>query len=129
MCLECFNQRLLLYSCPEHELAPTGLDIQKFDYDLVQEYLAWDRAKKAPFDWCSVCPSAAFYKCVTESEEAGIECGCGLRLCEECAALMTSQFDGDLMDMVAGRIANAEELEDLRADAELLENEYFVNRF
>ena len=132
MCPQCTLTRLKIAVCGEHQL--TMLDGERIESERVFDFLLPGMASQAPFDWCSVCPSAAVYSCTRstdlevltashDEDNEGIS-SCGLRLCECCAAKLVSEYSGSLTTMIT-------DLEDevgmdafsLRADANFLRSD------
>ena len=132
MCPQCTLTRLEIAACGEHQL--TMLDGEIFEPERVFGFLLPGMASQAPFDWCSVCPSAAVYGCTKSTDldvlaasndesNVGIS-GCGLRLCEFCASKLVREYSGSLTTMIT-------DLEDevgmdalsLRADANFLRSD------
>ena len=139
MCDWCTLERLGIAACKDHDIQPIGgLDPDTFDFETVTHWMAPGMAASAPFPWCSVCPSPAFFQCCktgdsneemrneeggergdnAKQEEKG---GCGLMLCESCAATLVNEKAGDLGALVAS-LKEQDVIGgfSLRADAELL---------
>ena len=108
MCQQCTLTRLGIAACGEHQL--TMLNRLRLGGECVEDYLLPGMASQAPFDWCSVCLSAAAYGCTKSTElevlaasddgDKGEIPGCGLRLCEDCAAKLVSEYSGSLTTMI-----------------------------
>ena len=118
-CTEC---RLRIAKCPDHDLQPIPqTNADNFEYGSVDDYLRRGEAAKAPFQWCSVCPSPAFYACQTFPLEGYVDkSGCGLLLCEQCTVMLICDFSGDLTSLIASKEMDEEGPLKLRADAPLL---------
>ena len=136
MCVTCIGHRVRILSCEAHVFdAIPGTDPNTFDYSAVLPFASPDEDRRAPFPWCDVCLAAAFFECVAPCEEAGERpCdaprtvrGCGLRVCEECAEGLEGTYEGDLPALVETRWDDPQDRLELRADAELLANNYFFN--
>ncbi|KAL8736487.1 MAG: hypothetical protein Q9166_000279 [cf. Caloplaca sp. 2 TL-2023] len=136
MCAACTFERFQIFGCEGHELVGLeGMDVESFDQGQVFEFLAGEGpAAEGPegeigWEWCSVCPNAAFYGCcrlssvcLSDSGEDSESVGCGLRLCEECAILLT-ECGGDLGEAIWRKreeAATAGNEFAVRADAEFL---------
>ena len=128
MCLSCANLRCNVLACAEHEFKQIA-DPLTFDDDQIHEYLQPSIAGKAPFEWCSVCLSAAFYACTTPPDELPNAEGCGLKLCEDCFMMLEKDYDGDFVTMIEVRMMDDEDLADMRADVELFTSNQFLERF
>ncbi|KAL8964239.1 MAG: hypothetical protein Q9183_004593 [Haloplaca sp. 2 TL-2023] len=65
MCTACTVDRIQIIACDEHSLVPLdGTDSDTFPHERVTEYLLSDEPEKECFwEWCSICPSAAFWGC------------------------------------------------------------------
>lgn len=111
MCQFCTTDRLRITACKNHEFEPIeGMDPESFDYKAVEEWMMPGMASLAPFAWCSICPSPAFFSCSTKpdidmdgQEEdlyLGDQKGCGLLLCEACAINLVSEHEGKLDRMI-----------------------------
>ena len=132
MCDSCTLDRTLIAVCRAHELEPmVGMDPENFAYDSILEFLMPGKAATAPFEWCSVCPAPAFFRCCKKmeidmlSEEVdeglGGGNGCGLVLCEFCAVTLVGEHDGYLEAMIdAMRLERLDEGFGLRADVDFL---------
>lgn len=107
MCEFCTTDRLKITACQNHEIEPIeGMDPGKFDYKAVTEWMMPGMASLAPFAWCSICPSPAFFSCSTkpdievdghgEDSYLGDQKGCGLLLCESCAVALVGEHQGNL---------------------------------
>ena len=132
MCEFCTLDRLKMTACRNHDIEPIeGMDPEKFDYDAVMEWMMPGMASLAPFAWCSICPSPAFYFCSTKpsidtdgQEEdlfLGDQKGCGLLLCNSCAIPLVSEHGGKL-DRLIDSLENDEDDGGfgIRADASFL---------
>ena len=137
MCWQCTMSRFLTATCSDHDIQPIQeMDPNTFDYDSVPEWLISGHAASAPFEWCSVCLSAAFY-CCTANTFGGFGAllgeegrGCGLMLCEECEERLRSEFTGNLTLMIANLQAHAGGDAQIRADVSLLRvDEQLVMKF
>lgn len=132
MCQWCTLERLSIRACVEHDIQPIqGRDPDRFDEDEVLAQILKDSSGLAPFPWCSICLNAAFFKCYSgkkshaevdegrRNEQEGI--GCGLQLCEACAAVLVNEKEGDLSALIKGLVLEEKAQGfSLRADAELL---------
>lgn len=133
MCGSCTLERLMIAACSAHDMQPLpGMDAATFDLGSIADYMMPGTAASAPFAWCSVCPSPAFYGCRQKTAPAEDESeadrvllgevdGCGLRLCGSCALKLADEHDGileRLIDRLKLDAGNAEFA--LRADAEFL---------
>ena len=107
MCEFCTTDRLKITACRNHEIEPIeGMDPNNFDYKAVTEWMMPGMTSLAPFAWCSICPSPAFFSCSTrpdididEQEEdlyLGDQKGCGLLLCESCTVTLVNEHEGKL---------------------------------
>ena len=135
MCDSCTLDRTLIAFCGVHELEPIqGMDPKNFAYHSVLDFMMPGMAATAPFEWCSVCPAPAFFRCCKkmhmdildeeEDEELGGGNGCGLALCEFCAVTLVGEHDGNLEGMInAMRLECADEGFGLRADVDFLHPE------
>ena len=136
MCSSCTLERLMIAACGSHDMQPLpGMDLASFDFGSVTDHMTPGTAASAPFAWCSVCPSPAFYACRRkpplcnddddDESEAGHVLGnvhgCGLRLCAGCTAKLADDHDGVLDRLIAQLKLDAGGAEFLiRADAEFL---------
>ncbi|KAG8531198.1 uncharacterized protein KY384_004556 [Bacidia gigantensis] len=131
MCDTCTLERLMIAACHVHELEPIeGSDPATFDFTSITEHMMPGMAASAPFQWCSVCPAPAFFKCAKKSGLEGMqdggEClpnehGCGLGLCEFCAVSLVGEHDGNLGGLIdAMSKQRADEGFGLRADVDFL---------
>ena len=132
MCYSCTLERATIAACDVHEIEPIeNMDPNDFAYDIVMDFMMPGMAASAPFQWCSVCPSPAFFKCCKKMDtgmmkEEGDEghgggSGCGLMLCEYCAVTLVGGHDGNLEALIdAMRIDRANEGYGLRADVDFL---------
>ncbi len=113
MCEFCTTDRLKITACKTHSIEPIkSMDSQKFDYETVLEWMMPGMASLAPFAWCSICPSPAFYCCSTKSDidedgqggdpYLGDQKGCGLLLCNSCAITLVSEHKGKLDKLIDG---------------------------
>ena len=137
MCEFCTMDRLKITACRNHEIEPIeNMDPENFDYTAAMEWMMPDTAS-APFEWCSICPSPAFFSCSTkpdvdmdvEEEDLylGDQQGCGLLLCKFCAVALVNEYEGKLDKL----IDSLENLENeggdegfvIRADARFLHPE------
>ena len=107
MCEFCTTDRLKITACKNHDMQLIqGMDPEKFDYGSVMEWMMPGMASLAPFAWCSICPSPAFFCCSTKSDiemdgqaedlYLGDQKGCGLLLCESCATSLVNEHEGKL---------------------------------
>ncbi|MCJ1338642.1 hypothetical protein MMC09_003931 [Bachmanniomyces sp. S44760] len=135
MCIECTYERMMLIACSDHEIWPiTGIDPNQFNDSTVLEWLMPRMATEAPFDWCTVCPSPAFFTCRKQcspdlmavdthalGSDYGQEAGCGLKLCESCAVSFLEEHRGNLTGLIL-RLAEDQDVGtfDIRADATLV---------
>ena len=132
MCYSCTLERAVISACGVHELEPiVNMDPEDFAYDIIMEFMMPGMAASAPFRWCSVCPSPAFFRCCKKMDaemvdEEGCEGmgggnGCGLLLCEYCAVTLVGEHDGHLDALIdAMSIDKANEGYGLRADVDFL---------
>ncbi|MCJ1368291.1 hypothetical protein MMC16_007433 [Acarospora aff. strigata] len=108
MCVACTMDRLRIHFCKEHKIRPIpGSDPESFDFDAAFKGLdpTCDTAPELT-QWCSICSSPAFFHCTAQQETDiyGVPAtpgspdatGCGLLLCESCAAALTGDHKGDL---------------------------------
>ncbi|CAD6580288.1 MAG: hypothetical protein ASARMPRED_009413 [Alectoria sarmentosa] len=111
MCEFCTTDRLKITACQSHEIQPIeGMDPGKFDYKAVTEWMMPGMASLAPFAWCSICPSPAFFFCSTkpdievdghgEDSYLGDQKGCGLLLCESCVVTLVGEHQGNLDSLI-----------------------------
>lgn len=132
MCEFCTTDRLRITACKNHVVEPIeGMNPEDFDYKAVEEWMMPGMASLAPFAWCSICPSPAFFSCSTkpdidmEGQEddlyLGDQKGCGLLLCEACAVSLLSEHEGKL-DRLIDSLENDRDHEGfgVRADASFL---------
>lgn len=107
MCEFCTTDRLKITACMNHEIEPIeGMDPENFDHSTMMEWMMPGMASLAPFAWCSICPSPAFFCCSTrpdvdmdgqaENLYLGDQKGCGLVLCESCAVALLREHEGKL---------------------------------
>lgn len=135
MCEFCTTDRLKITACNNHEIEPIeGMDPDNFDFNAIMEWMMPGMASLAPFSWCSICPSPAFFSCTTKpdinmdnQEEdlyLGDQKGCGLLLCESCAITLVSEHEGKL-DRLIDSLGNDRGAGGfgIRADASLLHSE------
>ena len=137
MCTGCTHDRLMLLFCGNHEqeldLQPIeGMNPHTFEFEIVMDFLAPGAAVHAPWKWCAVCPSPAFYECVKDVkrlEEVGMKRkgdgitagrGCGLVLCDVCALALVQEHGGNLDSLISTMKQNKGNTFAVRADAELL---------
>ena len=135
MCDMCTLERIMIAACRIHELEPIeGMSPDDFAFEMVVDYLMPGSAASAPFQWCSVCPAPAFFRCHKKMDirmEGGNgerypegDDGCGLVLCEDCAVSLDEEHDGQLELMIDGmRVERAADAFSLRADVEFLHTE------
>ena len=113
MCAFCTTDRLKITACQKHEMQLIeGMDPETFDYQAVTEWMMPGMASLAPFAWCSICPSPAFFCCSTKPDidmdgqevnlYLGEQKGCGLLLCEACATNLVNEHEGKLEDLIDG---------------------------
>ena len=111
MCEFCTTDRLKITACKNHEIQLIeGMDPANFDYKAVMEWMMPGMASLAPFAWCSICPSPAFFCCSTKPDidmdgqeddlYLGDQKGCGLLLCESCAVALVSEHEGKLDQLI-----------------------------
>ena len=128
MCPSCTLERFTIIACETHELSLLStVPSTPIDQDRIMEVLSGE--VKATWEWCSICPSPALYECCRPSSlwlaDAGEDLesvGCGLKLCEDCAIILT-ECAGNLEEAVWRKMeeAGAEGNEfAVRADAEFL---------
>lgn len=132
MCHGCTTARMSILVCIGHEIeALEGVDPCHF---LRGSYLDWlepNRASSAPFTWCSICPAPASYRCCAtddcefegEDTTSPAEKGCGLHLCQSCAAALVNQHNlslEGLIDKLEKAMEVTEGIFELRADANFL---------
>lgn len=135
MCEFCTTDRLKITACTNHEIEPIeGTDPEKFDHSTMMEWMMPGMASLAPFTWCSICPSPAFYCCSTRPDIdmdgqaddlcLGDQKGCGLMLCESCAIALTSEHEGKL-DRLIDSLENSGDNGGfgIRADANFVHSE------
>jgi len=132
MCHMCTLERLMITACKIHETEPIeGLDPENFDFRGVMDWMMPGMASSAPFEWCSVCPAPAFFKCCKKQAIDAVEGdgganpesdkGCGLLLCEPCAVNLIQQHKGDLTSLIDELRGNKEgEGYGIRADVDFL---------
>ena len=93
MCVSCTTQRVAIMGCNHHEFEPLELDprlLVRGEMEksaqalLVNDTAGGELAEQTK--WCSICPSAAAFRCWTPTllDEAG----CGLQVCENCNDLL-----------------------------------------
>ena len=135
MCEFCTTDRLKVTACPNHCIEPIeGMDPENFDYKAVMEWMMPGMASLAPFKWCSICPSPAFFSCSTKTEieldgqvediYPGDHKGCGLFLCESCAVTLVNETEGKLDRLIDGlEDDSAGEGFGIRADASFLHSD------
>lgn len=138
MCEFCTTARLKITACRSHDIEPIeSMDPETFDYTAVMECMMPGMASSAPFKWCSICLSPAFFSCSTKSDVdmeveeedlyLGDQKGCGLLLCNSCAVALVSEHEGKL-DKLIDSLENLENDGDdegfvIRADARFLHPE------
>ena len=133
MCEYCTIDRIRVLSCRNHEIQPIeGMDPEEFDYSAIMDAFEPGKAASASFDWCSICPTPAFFACGTkddiggEMEELDLQDtqGCGLMLCESCAVSLVNDHDCHL-DGLLDRLKMDEEDGgfNFRADADFLHSQ------
>lgn len=132
MCEFCTTDRLKITACKNHEIEPiASMDPDKFDYKGVMEWMMPGMASLAPFAWCSICPSPAFYCCsakpgidmIGQEEDLylGDQKGCGLLLCESCAVTLIGGHEGKLDRLIDSLEKDGEDGGfGIRADANFL---------
>ena len=131
MCQGCTLERLMIAACRVHELESledAGIKdagAMDTDFGAVMEYMMPD-APPAPFEWCSICPSPAYYACCKKPDlDLGLDLGgtkgCGLLLCENCTASLLSEHSGCLDALIDNLKSDGSGgAFGLRADAEFL---------
>ncbi|KAI9770710.1 MAG: hypothetical protein M1840_002960 [Geoglossum simile] len=139
MCEICTMERVMICTCKDHGIHPLpGRSPKDFDFEAALEQLLAS-ANPTSADrilWCSVCPSPAFFECLTpqvldlpadgddNGETSGAPptaSGCGLLLCEVCEKLLTHSYKGDLQAMIANAVEPSTEFPSgLRADVAFL---------
>ncbi|MCJ1454184.1 hypothetical protein MMC28_004535 [Mycoblastus sanguinarius] len=132
MCEYCTLERLRITACNIHEIEPIeGMDPENFDYTSITEWILPGMASSAPFAWCSVCPTPAFFACCAKMDTymegqdteicGGDVKGCGLLLCKSCAVTLVNKHDGILRGLIDRLKTDKVEGEfGLRADADFL---------
>jgi len=132
MCDMCTLERLMITACRIHEIEPIeGMDPENFDFGGVMDWMMPGMASSAPFEWCSICPAPAFFKCCKQEDIDAIDGdeiadpnsgkGCGLLLCEPCAVNLVQQHNGDLNGLIDEMRGNKEEEGyGIRADVDFL---------
>ena len=133
MCASCTLDRLMIVACKPHEMQPLLImDPEKFDCLTLGEYIMPEMASSAPFEWCSICPSPAFYACCRkvnlddggdgdESPFLGDVNGCGLRLCVSCTVGLVGEHEGVLEGLIDQlRLEEGDAGFGLRADVDFL---------
>lgn len=131
MCEFCTTDRLKITACKIHEIEPIeGMDPESFDHEAVMEWMMPGMASLAPFAWCSICPRPAFFCCSTKPDidmdgqedlYLGDQKGCGLLLCESCAATLVSEHEGRLDRLIDSLGGNGDDGGfGIRADASFL---------
>ena len=135
MCEFCTTDRLKVTACQNHCVEPIeSMDPENFDYKAVMDWMMPGMASLAPFKWCSICPSPAFFFCSTKTEIAmdgqvediypGDLKGCGLFLCESCAFTLVNENDGKLDRLIDGlENDSGDEGFGIRADASFLHSD------
>ncbi|KAL9104767.1 MAG: hypothetical protein Q9163_000317 [Psora crenata] len=132
MCDMCTLQRIMVAACRIHELEPIE-DIRPndFNFDTVVDHMMPGMATLAPFHWCSVCPAPAFFKCCKKMDlgmaegavdgDLGCGNGCGLMLCDYCAAILIGETEGSLEALIDRlKLEKANDRFGLRADVDFL---------
>ncbi|KAI4260669.1 MAG: hypothetical protein L6R42_003959 [Xanthoria sp. 1 TBL-2021] len=127
MCPECTLDRFSIIACSSHSLSALPSASRPIDQNRLMDALTGEC--KAEWDWCSICPSPEVYSCNCPSsmwlEDLGEDLervGCGLKLCEDCAILLT-ECNGNLEEAVWKRMEEATRSGNefaVRADAEFL---------
>lgn len=132
MCEFCTTDRLKIAACKNHEIQLIeGMDPVNFDYTAVMEWMMPGMASLAPFAWCSICPSPAFFCCSTKPDidmdgqeddlYLGDQKGCGLLLCETCAVALVSEHEGKLDQLIDSLESDGGDGDfEIRADASFL---------
>lgn len=122
LCTECTTARLSVIMCGTHAMAPIpDSKYAAVDHGWMHDSLLDGSLEPGGVDaFCSLCFSLATVRCnagqVEEQE------GCGLKLCDHCAAVLVGQHDGDLGSMLVQEENTSAENHGtaFRADAELL---------
>ncbi|KZF19898.1 hypothetical protein L228DRAFT_250317 [Xylona heveae TC161] len=132
MCIQCTLDRLSIGACGKHTLKPiSDLDPSAINFEIAfgQLLSGVSILLKESVPWCCICPSPAAYQCCAAQTadrfgtplKPNSSFGCGLVVCETCAAKLTSLYDGDLWKLVcASRNDNDDYAMGLRADVEFL---------
>ena len=136
MCESCTFERVTVALCSTHELqAIEGMNPHIFDFNEVVDYMMPGMASKAPWQWCAICPSPAFFRCdkeIKEVEGVGLEGGggelvqkgCGLVLCDVCALALVAEHEGCLEKLIEKmEVDRKGDAFGLRADAGLLRSD------
>ncbi|KAI9847389.1 MAG: hypothetical protein M1837_002578 [Sclerophora amabilis] len=145
MCVACTMDRLCIASCSAHTIQPVkDLNADDFDFEAAFDELVLDseaQPDRSPTLWCCICPSPAFFECCTpqQNDDLGdsddlkepLPLGCGLVLCEGCAALLSGEYGGDLLEMISAVNRDEEDFPlGVRADVGFLGREgELVKRF
>ena len=80
MCRKCTSTRITIATCRHHVMVPMSAGVGHFDID---RWCRPGKANQAPFQWCSVCPGAAMFRCQVPGRPLD-DNGCGLLLCAAC---------------------------------------------
>ena len=130
VCATCTLKRLRIVMCPTHELRPSaGVKKCTLDENAAFAELLAGSSKAGKRQWCAICPSLAVYECGTRTDDGSH--GCGLRLCEQCAVVVTGSYDGDLQNMLPEMKdePTEERMLGLRADYELLREDGLLMQY
>lgn len=130
MCTSCTTARLIIAACKVHEIEPIpSVNPESYVFSSFVHYLIPGMTESAPFEWCSICPKPASYRCCKRQEphmplkgrpEALMRTvRCGLLLCQHCARLLVEEHFG-LLDQLIDSLRYEEPPFDFRADADFL---------
>ena len=124
MCWKCTAARLDIISCRGHSLAQLVNSQDDFSDKDVADWLRPAWIASSSWQWCSVCPRPAQYRCIQRhaclAHDYEVRSGCGLVLCEECARELVVDCDSDLTKMITAKEARIWSPLNLRADANFL---------
>lgn len=139
ICNECALKRLRIVNCSNHRLStipgsrPHTFDFEEAFRSLTALVVAEGRREQIN-EWCSLCINPAFFRCRTFLIDSHFASdvidltseavGCGLLLCENCKARMSTHHR-DLARVIAAIPAS----EGKRADVDFLVHGSFLNRY
>jgi Fungal Zn(2)-Cys(6) binuclear cluster domain len=119
MCQVCTMERIMVSTCEDHAIHPLpGRNAKTFEFGTALDKLLSETNPpngNRPL-WCSICPSPAFFECLTpqildlaDSRNGTAPTtlsGCGLLLCESCERLLTNRYRGRLASLISDAITS-----------------------